>query len=283
MGILREELEGRMQRQNKNVLILFSGESGSGKSITSGTICHEVDSTFSFSTLRSRVAKSAQEFFAFSDGITKGMMMMWDDAGIGLSASKWWEIANILTDFVLQTFRHENIGVIFTAPSMKDMDSKARRKFQYYMEVEGIDYKNRVARVKVRRWEHNAETGKTYSKRLTQKHGNITLVLQYVEVPMMPDDVFNEYEAIIKPWKESIKENAQAQLAELTKDSTLTDQDIVKKIMDEGMKDITSKHGRREYIDHSLVEFKFGIGNKRAVRIVNALKRQMKEKKQLTK
>jgi KaiC/GvpD/RAD55 family RecA-like ATPase len=280
MGIFSEDISNRLNKRNQNALILMVGEPGSGKSVNSSSIAHDIDPTFDFDTLGLRIAKSPKEFLVATEAMKGGQMLVWDEAGVGLSSSEWWEQANVLVNYVLQTFRHENIGAIFTAPSMKDVDSKTRSRFHYILEVSKIDYRTKVATVRVHRRKQNQLTGKTFYPRLRRNYGNLTLILQELEVPLMPEEVLAKYESIAKPWKQNLKADIMAQLDEIGKAAGgLTDQEIVSKITGDDYADIARKSGKYGIkLDKDIVEFKYGIGAKRSVRIIKAAKRQLRDK-----
>lgn len=271
MSLFENEIKVRVLKQNKNALILMAGDTGSGKSVSACAIANGIDPTFNFENLDDRIAKSAEEFLEKTSKMSAGQVIIWDEAGVGLSSAEWWERANILVNYVLQTFRHENIVVIFTAPTMKDLDAKARTRFHYYAQPIGIDYKEQIAKLKIRRWEHNPELGKTYSKRLTKKRGRIKFTLEYLEVPMIPSNVLEKYEGIMKPWKSNVKSDALNELRDVEKKVGLTDREIVDKIMASKL-DKVSKNGK---VNTSLIEYEYTIGNSRARRIAFAVKRRL--------
>ena len=279
MSIFKDEIQSRLLYQNKNALVLTAGETGSGKSLTALAMAHDIDPSFCFENLDDRIAKSAEEFLLKTSKMSKGQVIIWDEAGIGLSSSEWWERANILVNYVLQTFRHENIAVIFTAPSMKDLDSKARTRFHYFVQPVGIDFKEQYAKVKIRRWEHNPELGKTYSKRLVKKVGKIKMVLEYLEVPLIPRNVLESYESIMKPWKSNVKDEALAELSDVKKSVGKTDKEIVAQAIGQDLERITTQLKKSRKVDTQLIAYEYNIGNMRATRIKKAIEREMKSKK----
>jgi len=280
MGLFGKEINDRLLKRNQNALMLMVGETGSGKSVNLASILNDIDPSFSLENLENRIAKSPLEFMELTDKMKKGELLMWDEAGIGLSSSEWWEQANILINYLLQTFRHENIGAAFTAPMMKDVDSKTRSRFHYILEVKKIDYKTNIAEVKIHRRKHNQLSGKTFYPRLRKTYGNVTFILQYIEVPLMPEDVLERYESIAKPWKRNLKADIKEQLSVLGKRIGFTDQEIVDKIVSSDYAEMVTNSGHKGLkIDKDIVEFKYGIGGKRSIRIVKAAKRAIKEKK----
>lgn len=275
MTIFRDEIRSRILYQNKNALILMAGETGSGKSVSALAIAHDIDPSLNLENLEDRIAKSAEEFLVKTSAMSKGQAIIWDEAGIGLSSAEWWERANILVNYVLQTFRHENIVVIFTAPSMKDLDSKARTRFHYFAQPMGIDFKDQICKLKLRRWEHNPEMGKTYSKRLTKKHDKIKLTLEYLEIPIIPAEIMDKYESIMKPWKSNVKADALAELTDVKAKVGQTDREIVEQIVASDIGRVT----KGNKIDLGLIEYEYGIGGRRATRIKKAVEREIGLKK----
>lgn len=279
MSIICDKLRNRCIKQNKNALILMSGETGSGKSITGLTVGHEIDPTLCVDNLDVRIAKSVTEFLEFTNNMSKGQVLIWDEAGVGLSASEWWKRANILINYVLQTFRHENICVIFTAPTMKDLDSKARTRFHYYMEPVSIDYEKKLAKVKVRRWQHNPELGKTYSKRLIHKDGRFELVVSHMEVPLAPQEIIDKYESIMKPWKRNVKETARIELETLQQDSkkAATEMELVRDVLTNNKVEKLSSFRKsgKQFIDKNLIAMEYNVGDTKARRVARYLEKNV--------
>jgi predicted GIY-YIG superfamily endonuclease len=260
----------------------MSGETGSGKSLSALAIAHDIDPSFGVDNLERRLAKSVDEFLDFTTTMSKGQVLVWDEAGIGLSSAEWWKRANILMNYVLQTFRHENICVIFTAPTMKDLDSKARTRFHFYAEPVGINFREKFAKVKFRRWQHNSEKGKTYSKRLIHKEDNFKFYVTYIEVPLVPKAMVDKYESIMKPWKRNLKEDIRIELAEMKQDMTknASERDIIKEILDDtdSLKELVIKRktSNRLWLDPALVSVKYGIGATKAKRVARYITKNVK-------
>lgn len=281
MSIVGKKIRDRLLYQNKNALVLMAGETGSGKSLSAMALAHDIDPSFGVATMERRLAKSVDEFLDFTTTMHKGQVLVWDEAGIGLSSAEWWKRANILMNYVLQTFRHENICVIFTAPTMKDLDSKARTRFHFYAEPMSIDFQSQTAKLKFRRWQHNPEKGKTYSKRLIHKENNFKFVLGYVEIPMVPRAVYEKYESIMLPWKRNLKADIQEELAEMKEDAVkqASERDIIKSILDGGnMQQYVSqrKTSKKLFVDANLVSVEYGIGATKARRVARYLEKHTK-------
>ncbi|MFB6209796.1 MAG: zonular occludens toxin domain-containing protein [Candidatus Nanohaloarchaea archaeon] len=70
----------------------------------------------------------------------QGDVVVFDEAGAGMSAKAHMTKKNRIIDQVLQTFRRQNIAVIFTVPSKSNVDKSVRRLLHTYIETKGIDY-----------------------------------------------------------------------------------------------------------------------------------------------
>lgn len=153
----------RIIRRNKNLLIIICGGTGSGKSYCALTIAKMIDPDFDVKT---RVVFTVESFMELlnSGKLRKGSTIVWDEAGVGIPSREWYSISNKAISYVLQTFRHLNLCVIFTTPSFDYIDKQTRLLFHVYIETVKIIYeKNRVI-VKVFENQFNPAMGKEYKK-----------------------------------------------------------------------------------------------------------------------
>lgn len=162
MSLLDRIIKDRLLKRNKNWLSIISGETGSGKSYTALKIGELVDPEFGID----RVVFTREEFMKLlnSGRLHKGNMVVWDEAGVGIPAREWQSISNKMINYLLQTFRHENLGVIFTTPSIDFIDIQLRKLFHNYIETQHINFSKKCVRTKFMLLEHNPRYGKIYFK-----------------------------------------------------------------------------------------------------------------------
>ena len=98
-------------KQNKNFLGFISGPTGSGKSWSSISIAEQLDPTFT----DERIVFSGIELMKLinSDKLKKGSVIVFEEAGIGMSNKNWQSTINKMLNFLIQTFRHRNFVLIF--------------------------------------------------------------------------------------------------------------------------------------------------------------------------
>lgn len=120
-------IKSRVDR-NQNYVMLFVGQTGTGKSYAAMNLAEDLDPDFNIN----RVVFSADEFITVLNSdksLVKGSVIMWDEAGMGMPAREWYSISNKVISYVVQTFRVRGYILIMTTPSLKYIDSQIRSLF----------------------------------------------------------------------------------------------------------------------------------------------------------
>jgi ABC-type dipeptide/oligopeptide/nickel transport system ATPase component len=204
----------RINRQNKNWIAFMAGETGGGKSWGSMEIARRIDKKFWPTT---HMTWTAMEFMELIDSgrLHKGNMIISDETGTSLPKREWYSIFNKKINYVLQTFRHENIGVIMIAPTLEDfVDSQTQKLLQFYLEVTKINLTERYAIVKVRNIDVNRITGKLYFKRPHVTINEKDYRLRTIRVPAPPKEMTDAYEPIAAQKKKELKHTSYQELIE---------------------------------------------------------------------
>jgi len=159
LGYIKHRLE-----RNKNFLLAITGPTGSGKTYSGLRIGELLDKDFTID----RVVFTSREFMRVINGGTlrRGSVILYDEAGVGLSARQWQSVQNKLINFVMQTFRHRNLIVIFTSPDLSFMDASSRKLLHCYAETVGIDSERKVVKLKPLLLQTNQRSGDVYYKYL---------------------------------------------------------------------------------------------------------------------
>ena len=158
---LKEWLWNRINRQNKNLIIVITGSTGSGKSFSALRLAELLDPSFNVG----RVCFTPREVLAvLNSGLKKGNFFIIDEAGVTLPSRDFMSFANKALDFVLQTFRRENLGCILCLPTMSMLDLQARQLTHVLIETKEIMPKLSKVKVRVFMLTTNSRTGKVYYK-----------------------------------------------------------------------------------------------------------------------
>ena len=161
-SVVIKHIRSRMHEKNQNFLCIFTGATGSGKSYSALEFARKVDPNFKLE----RLVFSAKDFMALlnSGNLKTGDAIIWDEAGVGISAREWWSISNKAINYVMQTFRHLNLCLIMTVPSFSYIDSGVRKLFHGFVQTLEIDYDKDICYTKFMFITHNPRYDKLYFK-----------------------------------------------------------------------------------------------------------------------
>jgi hypothetical protein len=149
-----------------------------------------------------------------SNKLNMGDILIFDEAGVGLSSKEWYTVQNRLLNSVLQTFRHKNIGVIFTTPSLSFMDKTARILTHTYMETNYIDDKNKICNLRVYKFEHNSMLDKTYKKFYVFHLGDdqASYSMPEIALGLPPKDLIEAYEEKKNKYTRELNKNVYQEI-----------------------------------------------------------------------
>lgn len=213
------------------------------------------------------------------DMLQKGDIMIFDEAGVGMSSREWYSIQNKLLGSVLQTFRNLNVGVIFTTPNLGFIDVQARKLFHNYFETVYIDTKKSKVYLSVYDIQHNSRYDTTYYKRpkIINDIGRKE-TLKYIGVPKPRPEIVKEYEKAKEEYTTKLNERV---LKELTKvkvpiaDKIHKEDKQIKEDILKNSESFIKKRGTREFIDEHLISAKYGVGGQRNKKIKAMVEQEM--------
>jgi len=206
----------RLHKQNKNWLCLICGGTGSGKSYSAVSIAQDITKPTNNQYYVVFEPETFLEVLNRPD-LKRGDIIIFDEAGVGMSSRRWYSLQNRLLGCVLQTFRNLNIGVIFTTPDISFIDIQARKLFHTYLLTNRIDHKREVAVLKIYDFKIDGLTGKTYiqAPAFYDYTGNFSL--ETIEIPKPSTDI-DKYEESAAVYKAKVRLNAQLEIAKFNND-----------------------------------------------------------------
>lgn len=206
-----KRIRSRLHYQNKNYLAIITGATGTGKSYGALSFAYEIAGEQNKVWL---VFQPLELIKLINSGnLKKGDVVLMDEIGVGMNAREWQSESNILFGSILQTFRTLNVAVLFTTPDLSFVDIQARKLFHQYMETIGIDYREKVVKMKVFDIQPNPRIGKIYFKkpRFVDDEG-IMVKLRDVSFQKPDEKVCVDYEARRKAYTDELNRSAEAKL-----------------------------------------------------------------------
>jgi len=266
-----DRIRSRLIHRNKNWLAIICGETGSGKSYSAMSIADFICPRGI--TVKRNVVLDPISFMnkiAAKKDLKRGDILIFDEAGVGLASRDWYSIQNKLLGSVLQTFRHLNIGVIFTTPNLSFIDIQARKLFHNYFETIYIDYEQEMVYLNVYDIQHNSRYDKTYYKHPKFVREGKTASMGYTGVPKPRASLISAYEKAKTEFTEKLNTKV---LKELTKpekqpQNKLTDFNEEERIIN----DIQKNHEKflrkdKKALDAGLIGLNYKIAYNKAYRI----------------
>jgi hypothetical protein len=251
-----KKIRARFLYQNKNWLAIICGETGSGKSYSALTIAGLIGN-------KTHIVFTPIEFLQLlnSKSLSKGDIVVFDEAGVGMSSREWYSVQNKLLGSVLQTFRNMNVGVIFTTPNLSFIDVQARKLFHHYFETAFIDYDEDEAFLKVYEIQVNSRLDKIYYKKpkFADENGRV-FTMSHLVVDKPKEDIIEYYEGLKSAYTSRLNENALRDLLE-PRDKPKKEVDLsnvkveVLKKSDKYLKE----YNKRKFIDVNMLKSDFSL------------------------
>lgn len=162
-----QECWKRIYRQDRNVLAIFCGATGTRKSGSAITFCDNMDVSRDNKRRfnNTRIVFKAQDFIKLvQSNLPKGSAILWDEAGVDNDAREYYTKKNKLIKYVFQTFRYKNYLVVLTVPDLNSIDIGTRKLMHLYFEMYDSQTKPNYSTGKVEWIQTNPKTGKLYFK-----------------------------------------------------------------------------------------------------------------------
>lgn len=139
---------------------MIQGETGIGKSYVALRLGEIIDKNFSVDN----VVFTPAEFSKLLEAGTlkPGSVIIFDEAGVGMSSKEWATRSNKLISNITQTFRTNRLIVLFTLPSGRYLDSSIRNIFHAIIEPLGVEPGTTKNAFKLLKIEQNYRQNKTY-------------------------------------------------------------------------------------------------------------------------
>jgi len=187
-------LKDRIEK-NKNFLAIVSGPTGSGKSWSAISIAEMLNDDFCVRRIIFKGKELMKEINSNDYEGKKGIVFIWDEAGIDLSNRNWQSVTNKMLNYLLQTFRHKNFILLFTAPYTDFLDVASIKLFHAEFETVSINKQRKTVRIKPKLLQYNAHKKKWYRKYLIRiRDGMGKTKIKRWDIPMPSKKLIEQYE-----------------------------------------------------------------------------------------
>lgn len=270
------EIYNRVHYKNKNALLCFIGDTGSGKSYSALRFGEMLNPDFS-------IRKVVFTPLSFMDllvngNLEKGDVIIFDEAGVGIPNRDWAEIQNKLFSYIMQTFRYKNLIVIFTLPHISYMDYQVRKLLHYIFEMKYINYDKKKAYLLPKKVVNNIYSD--YPLFVYPKFSGLKITRMSINLPNKT--LIDEYEKKKQLYAKELEKDTLYTLSDLEKSreeqkNEKSIKQIYKEISNNPEKYIiTNKRGKRVF-DKGRILFDYQIGSKKIEAILSKLNFEFKD------
>jgi ABC-type oligopeptide transport system ATPase subunit len=209
----------RTRRQNKNNLIGLIGSTGSGKTYSAISICEIMAKIDGVPFTIDHIVFSLMELMDLinSGKLKKGSKIVFDEPQISISARDFQSEANKVFNYLLSTFRHRNLTLIFCTPFETLLDKNTRKLFHGRFETMSINRNTKTCRLKPRFVEYSDFKSEPYRKQMIVMYKNKEGInkhekLFYWDVPLPSKELIDDYEEKKLAFTDNINKNISVRL-----------------------------------------------------------------------
>jgi len=180
--------------RNQNLLVVFTGQTGTGKSLSALEFAHLIDPTFT----ADQVVFTVKEFMSLLKILSPGKVILFDEAGVDLDSRRSSSKRNVFFSNIMKTFRYLQIPTIFTLPNLAMLDKNARRLFHLWVKTREIDYRKNICWSSMYLISADDDWNDLISRSLPRVHDSVThekRKIVRVGFRKPPQDLLEAYEA----------------------------------------------------------------------------------------
>ena len=283
---LADAIKNEIHRKRMNFSIIITGRPQLRKSTIAIAIARSVNPGFSMQHDLA-IIKTRDMLEALDIGVKRGRAKVLDELGVGMNHREWYSFLNQAMSYVMQTYAHEGMVVIVTAPYEDYVDKDAKMLFNMLIEMVKKNEREHYAMARITLMQYNQKTKKIYYKfpRGRFPDGTVKRVSLF-KIKYPSDDVMDEYfklsgQSKVELKKSLAREAVKVELKSLG--STFNPDDYIDRIRADPDKFVKEFHGRR-YISREFIMNEFtGIGDTRARQIKGRAERLLNDELNLGK
>lgn len=253
-----------MHVNNKNCMICLVGDPGQGKSWAAIRLAELLDPAFNADKVTFRPKRMLERI---NEEHPTGDITVADEAGVSMNAKTWWDSDQIQIGNILETWRHQNRGLIFTLPVFDKLQKDARGLIDVMMTAYGINRAEGTSRWRFQLVDTNNVTGEIYRPypRLPDPETGVKTKWKTLDLGRPTKELRENYQERKEAYTDELNENAIQQMEEdETEEQELTPKQVVQQIKDDdAVEDYIATHGGNgtEYVSKDLIRAEFGLSH----------------------
>ncbi len=195
--LFNKYLHSRLIRNNKNVLSVDLGGTGSGKSYRSlrkAELWYKYQFNMPYNP--KNICFSVEDVIRriHSGELKRGEVLIFEEAGANLGSLDFQNKISKMFTYVLQSFRSMNLAIFFNLPYLSMLNKQARLLLHVQFESHHIDFQNSLNCAKVYFNQISQRTGKVYNKKMRFTQNGVTKTCDIMAYSLPSPELIEEYE-----------------------------------------------------------------------------------------
>lgn len=201
---------------NLNFIALFQGAPGIGKTWSAISLGQRIDPEFDIKQIvfdfKELMNLINEEWFLNK----KWKIIIFDEPQITISNRQWQSTTNKMMNYLLSTFRHQNVILFFCSPYVDFLDSQSMKLLHCIFECVGVNKLKGLSRIRPKIQQYNASMKKTYQHPLYVIHKKKTIPLRDWYIPKPTEEIVELYEKKKTDFTSELNKEIQEKLVTLT-------------------------------------------------------------------
>lgn len=277
MPLIRGQIWRRMNVLNDNWMGCITGETGSGKSWAGLRLCELLDPNFTVE----KVAFSTKQFMELvKEDHPPGSMILMDESGVSMNSKTWWDSDQIQIGNILDTWRHQRRGAVFTLPSFGGMQKGARGRMSALLQAKEIDREEEKNILNYRYIQQDTDSGDLYKKyhRLRDPADGRVKKFKYIKLGKPSRELREAYEQKKQEFTAELNEEVLAEMsADEDAKQALGPKEVVQEIIEQdSSQEYISQHSgnKTKYVDQDLLRADYDLSHSDAKQAKKLLERE---------
>jgi len=222
----------RRIKRNQNKISITQGPTGSGKTLVDISLARSIDPDFD---VDKQVVFNLSELMKLLNSgwfkEKKWKVVIFEEAQITISNRAWQSAMNKMLNYLLSTFRHQNIILFFNAPFKDFLDAQSMKLIHLIITTKGINRKKKLTTIGIQFPEWSSEMKKYYYHSLFSIYPDgKTKQISECRIKKPPEDVCDRYEAKKETFTSKLNKSIERKAEELMKAEDGDDAEIIEPI-----------------------------------------------------
>jgi len=199
-------------RKNLNFISIAEGPTGIGKSWAMLSFAYKLDKDFSINQVGFGFREVMDIINAPWFKCKRVKIILFDEAQVDIGNRQWQSLINKLFNYLMSTFRHQNIIFLMTSPYSDFIDSATMKLVHCKFEVKGHSEKTNKTLVRPKLLQYNSNKKMFYNHSLFVLRDGILNKLKQFYISKPPEHLIEEYEDKKKEFTDLLNQKILSQL-----------------------------------------------------------------------